>query len=158
MPVERRPTLPTYGMTETFGQVATLEPGSPPARRAHPLPGIQLRIGSDRLIAVRGRQVSPGYLGEPDRTDPWFVTGDLGELDSDGALRVLGRADTVIVTGGENVDPARVEAVVSGAVGSSAGDGLDVTSLMLRSGSRPWSEPPHCRAGCALSLALRGAP
>ena len=106
------PTLPTYGMTETFGQVATLEPGSPPARRAHPLPGIQLRIGSDRLIAVRGRQVSPGYLGEPDRTDPWFVTGDLGELDSDGALRVLGRADTVIVTGGENVDPARVEATL----------------------------------------------
>lgn len=106
------PTLPTYGMTETFGQVATLEPGSPPARRAHPLPGIQLRIGSDRLIAVRGRQVSPGYLGESDRTDPWFVTGDLGELDSDGALRVLGRADTVIVTGGENVDPARVEATL----------------------------------------------
>ena len=106
------PTLPTYGMTETFGQVATLDPGSPPARRAHPLPGIQLRIGSDRLIAVRGRQVSPGYLGEPDRTDPWFVTGDLGELDSDGALRILGRADTVIVTGGENVDPARVEATL----------------------------------------------
>ncbi|MCZ6504952.1 MAG: AMP-binding protein [Actinobacteria bacterium] len=106
------PTLPTYGMTETFGQVATLDPGSPPARRAHPLPGIQLRIGSDRLIAVRGGQVSPGYLGEPDRTDPWFVTGDLGELDSDGALRILGRADTVIVTGGENVDPARVEATL----------------------------------------------
>ncbi|TDI52260.1 MAG: hypothetical protein E2O97_03220 [Acidobacteria bacterium] len=106
------PTLPTYGMTETFGQVATLDPGSPPARRAHPLPGIQLRIGSDRLIAVRGSQVSPGYLGEPDRTDPWFVTGDLGELDSDGALKILGRADTVIVTGGENVDPARVEATL----------------------------------------------
>ncbi len=106
------PTLPTYGMTETFGQVATLDPGSPPARRAHPLPGIQLRIGSDRLIAVRGNQVSPGYLGEPDRTDPWFVTGDLGELDSDGALKILGRADTVIVTGGENVDPARVEATL----------------------------------------------
>ena len=106
------PTLPTYGMTETFGQVATLNPGSPLAPRAHPLPGILLRIGSDGLIAIRGRQVSPGYLGEPDRTDPWFVTSDLGELDSDGALRVLGRADTVIVTGGENVDPARVEATL----------------------------------------------
>jgi o-succinylbenzoate---CoA ligase len=103
------PTLPTYGMTETFGQVATLNRGSPPARRAHPLPGIQLRIESTGRVAVRGRQVSPGYLGEPDRSDPWFVTGDLGELESDGALRILGRADTVIVTGGENVDPARVE-------------------------------------------------
>ncbi len=103
------PVLPSYGMTETFGQVATLRPGSPLESRAHPLPGIRLRIGSCGLIAVRGRQVSPGYLGEPDRDDDWFVTSDLGELDDDGALRVAGRVDAVIVTGGENVDPMRVE-------------------------------------------------
>lgn len=106
------PVLPTYGMTETFGQVATLRPGSPLDHRAHPLPGVELRITSDGLIAVRGDQVSPGYEGEPDRPDPWFLTSDLGELDEGGALRVLGRADTVIVTGGENVDPERVEAVL----------------------------------------------
>lgn len=106
------PVLPTYGLTETFGQIATLRPGSEMSRRAHPLPGVQLRIQTDGRIAVRGDQVSPGYLGEPDRTDPWFVTSDLGELDDEGALHVLGRADTVIITGGENVDPELVEAAL----------------------------------------------
>ncbi len=106
------PVLPTYGMTETFGQVATLRPGSPLANRAHPLPGVEIRIDPERRIAVRGDQVSHGYVGEPDRADPWFVTNDIGELDEDGALRVLGRADTVIVSGGENVDPEHVEAVL----------------------------------------------
>ena len=103
------PVLPTYGMTETFGQMATLKPDSSLEGRAHPLPGIQLRIEPDGRIAVRGPQVSPGYLGEPDRADDWFVTSDLGELDDDGAVKVTGRADDVIVTGGENVDPTRVE-------------------------------------------------
>ncbi len=103
------PVLPTYGMTETFGQVATLRPGSSLEHRAHPLPGVEIRIDEERRIAVRGPQVSPGYLGEPDRKSDWLETGDLGEIDEEGALRVLGRADTVIITGGENVDPARVE-------------------------------------------------
>jgi len=103
------PVLPSYGMTETFGQVATLKPGSPLQSRAHPLPGVQLRIESDGRIAVKARQVFSGYLGEPDREDDWFVTSDLGEIDCDGALKVIGRDDAVIVTGGENVDPTRVE-------------------------------------------------
>ncbi|MGH8946012.1 MAG: class I adenylate-forming enzyme family protein [Acidimicrobiia bacterium] len=103
------PVLPSYGMTETFGQVATLRPGSVPARRAHPLPGLEVRIEDDGRIALRGAQVSPGYLGEPDRAGDWMVTNDLGRLDDEGALIVLGRADTVIVTGGENVDPVQVE-------------------------------------------------
>ena len=106
------PVLPTYGMTETFGQVATLKPGSALAHRAHPLPGIDLRIEPDGRIAVRGNQVSAGYLGEPDRGDEWLITNDLGEIDDDGAVKVLGRADTVIATGGEKVDPGRVEAVL----------------------------------------------
>ncbi len=106
------PVLPTYGMTETFGQVATLRPGSPLEHKAHPLPGVDFRTGPDGRIAVKGRQVSPGYLDQPDRPDPWFVTSDLGEIDDEGALRVLGRADNVIVTGGEKVSPERVEAVL----------------------------------------------
>jgi len=103
------PVLPTYGMTETFGQVATLRPGAPLSYRAHPLPGVEIRIEDDGRVAVKGPQVSPGYLGESDRSDPWLVTNDLGEVDAEGAVRILGRADTVIVTGGENVDPSRVE-------------------------------------------------
>jgi len=108
------PVLPTYGMTETFGQVATLRPGSPLEYKVDPLPGIRIRTEPDGRIALKGAQVSPGYLGSADRPDPWLITNDLGELDSDGSLRVLGRADTIIVTGGENVSPERVESVLRG--------------------------------------------
>ncbi len=106
------PVLPTYGMTETFGQVATLRLDAPLAYEAHPLPGVEVRIGPDGRIAVKGPQVSPGYLGRPDRPDPWFVTNDLGGITDDGALRVLGRSDTIIVTGGENVAAERIESVL----------------------------------------------
>jgi len=108
------PALPTYGMTETCAQVATLKPGSPLAYRVHALPGVEIRIASEGRIALRGAQLFAGYLGEEQRdSDDWFITGDLGRLHEDGSLQVLGRADDVIVTGGENVDPAAVEAAMS---------------------------------------------
>lgn len=106
------PVLPTYGMTETFGQVATLRPGAPVERKAHPLPGVDIRIEPGGVIAVAGDQVSPGYVGEPDRPDRWFVTSDVGSVDDDGALRVLGRSDTMIISGGENVSPEKVESIL----------------------------------------------
>lgn len=115
------PALPTYGMTETCAQVATLRPGSELAYRVHPLPGVEVRVDSDGRIALRGPQVFAGYLGEEQRDpDDWFVTGDLGRLTDDGLLQVLGRADDVIVTGGVNVDPAAVEAVLAGKDGVEA--------------------------------------
>jgi O-succinylbenzoic acid--CoA ligase len=108
------PLLPTYGLTETAGQVATLRLDDPPANKAYPLPDVSLRIEPDGRIAVWGPMVSPGYVGEPDRApDDWLVTGDLGSVDDDGALRVLGRVDTVIVSGGENIDPVRVEGEIT---------------------------------------------
>lgn len=107
------PVLPTYGLTETAGQVATLKPEAPLENKAHPLPGVDIRIDPDERIAVRGPMLSPGYVGEPDRgAEDWLVTGDLGTIDDDGALRVTGRADTIIVSGGENIDPAVVEATL----------------------------------------------
>lgn len=106
------PVLPTYGMTETFGQVATLRPDAPLERKVHPLPGVDLRIDDAGHITVHGDQVSPGYLNEPDRDDGWLATNDLGLIDDDGALRVIGRADSVIVTGGENVNPETIEDVL----------------------------------------------
>jgi O-succinylbenzoic acid--CoA ligase len=58
--------------------------------------------------------VSPGYVGEADReANAWLITEDVGSIDEDGALRVLGRADEVIVSGGENIDPGRVEAEIA---------------------------------------------
>lgn len=101
------PVLATYGMTETCSQVATTLPGADPTGPLAPLPGAELRIVDGR-IEVRGPMVSPGYVGET-RVGEWLRTGDLGELTREGRLRVLGRADDVIVTGGENVHPAVVE-------------------------------------------------
>lgn len=104
------PALPTYGMTETCAQVATLRPGSGVRYAVEPLPGVGIRIGSGGRIEVRSGQVSPGYADADDRSpDDWFVTPDLGEIGSDGLLVVRGRADDVIVSGGENVDPGEVE-------------------------------------------------
>ena len=57
------------------------------------------------MICVRGPSVAPGEVGE----DGWLHTSDLGRLDEEGYLYVLGRADDMIVTGGENVAPAEVE-------------------------------------------------
>jgi O-succinylbenzoic acid--CoA ligase len=103
------PALRTYGMTETASQVATeRHPGAGLTAVA----GAELQVRGGR-VEVRGPMVSPGYLGDPDRApEAWFQTGDRGEVDANGRLTVLGRADAVIITGGENVSPEEVEAVI----------------------------------------------
>jgi o-succinylbenzoate---CoA ligase len=99
------PLLQTYGMTETCSQIATAGAGSSAAR---PLPGVELRIGAHGEILVRGPMVSPGALGE----DGWLHTGDRGRLGDEGFLHVDGRIKDTIVTGGENVAAAEVEAAL----------------------------------------------
>jgi O-succinylbenzoic acid--CoA ligase len=103
------PALPTYGMTETASQVAT-------ARRSDfevvAVPGAEIRA-VDGQLQVRGAMLSPGYVGEEDRAPhSWFETGDLGSVSDEGVVEVHGRADDVIVTGGENVFPGEVEAAI----------------------------------------------
>lgn len=105
--------LPTYGMTETTSQVATARPGDP-QRRLFPLHGIEIRIGAEQRIEVKGPTVFLGYVGEPERSrDDWFSTSDLGRIEPDGSLMVLGRLDRMIISGGENIDPAEVEAAIA---------------------------------------------
>ena len=99
------PVMATYGMTETASQVATAAPWEPAAA---PLPGVQLRISEEGEILVRGPMVSAGAVAP----DGWLHTGDLGELDESGLLSVHGRSKELIVSGGENVAPAEVEAVL----------------------------------------------
>ena len=120
------PVLATYGMTETASQVATeipAEAGSRPGSAGRLLEGFEVRAvdedgrvlppGEAGRLEVRGPAVSPGYLGQPERgPGEWLRTGDLGFLDGDGHLFVLGRADDVIITGGEKVHPGAVEAVL----------------------------------------------
>jgi O-succinylbenzoic acid--CoA ligase len=108
------PILQTYGTTETCSQVATVAPGE--AREAlgtagRPLDGLVVTIVEGEIV-VDGPAVSPGYLGEPDRCRGHH-TGDRGHLDAAGRLVVSGRGDEMIVTGGENVSPDRVAAVLN---------------------------------------------
>jgi o-succinylbenzoate---CoA ligase len=71
---------------------------------------VALEIGADDEILVRGPMVARGAVAE----DGWLHTGDLGRLDDDGRLHVLGRLKELIVTGGENVAPLEVEQVLLG--------------------------------------------
>lgn len=118
------PVLATYGLTEACSQVATQryrgrtrgEAGCGP-----PLPGLEVRIGADDTILVRGETLFSGYRPAGDQPPllpgGWLDTGDRGRLDEDGNLHVLGRRSDRIVTGGENVDPAEVERALEGLPG-----------------------------------------
>jgi o-succinylbenzoate---CoA ligase len=124
------PVVQTYGLTEAASQVATLSPRDALRKlgsAGKPLFGTELRIVTPegetcdaRLpgeIVVRGPTVTAGYLNRPSETanvlrDGWLHTGDLGYLDDEGYLYVLDRRDDLIISGGENVYPAEIEAVL----------------------------------------------
>lgn len=91
----------TYGMSETSGGCVY---------DGRPLDGARMRLSADGRVELAGPMLFDGYGGEP-RMGDWFTTSDLGEID-DGVLRVIGRADEIIVSGGVNVPlPAVVEAL-----------------------------------------------
>ncbi len=93
------PVAPTYGMTEACSQIVTF---------GWPLPGTEVEITPDGEILVRGGTVAPAAAAD----DGWLHTGDLGAFDAAGALTVTGRQADTIVSGGENVAPTEVEAVL----------------------------------------------
>lgn len=119
------PVLTTFGLTETCSQVTTTPLGEQPRVRGvyvsagRTLPGVELSLDGDRRVRVRGSVLCSGYLDEAltFQPDQWLVTDDRGELDSEGNLFLLGRITECIITGGENVDPQRVEAVLSNVPG-----------------------------------------
>lgn len=99
----------TYGLTET---------GSGVVYDGRPLDGVEIRLDDAGEIHLRGPMLMRGYrtpaadgAGAFDR-DGWFATGDLGEWRPDGRLHVAGRRGDLIITGGENVWPERVEAAL----------------------------------------------
>lgn len=100
------PLVTAYGKTETATQLATSERGKP--RRTTPLSGIELRLADGGEIVARGPVIASASTDE----DGWHLTGDLGELAPDGSLHLIGRKDALVITGGENVSPEEVEAVL----------------------------------------------
>jgi malonyl-CoA/methylmalonyl-CoA synthetase len=112
--------LERYGMTETVITVSNPYEGSrKPGTVGLPLPNVELRLAGSATgageIQLRGPSVFLGYHGDAAATaevftsDGWFRTGDLGELDEDGYLRIVGRSRELIISGGYNVYPREVE-------------------------------------------------
>ncbi len=120
------PVAPTYGLTEAASQVATLHPhlaAGRPDCAGRPLWPVRVRAGRSEAeaaeILVAGPTVMKGYFRRPHATAQalrggWLHTGDVGYVDPEGYLHVLDRREDLIVTGGENVYPAEVEAVLRG--------------------------------------------
>ncbi|MEC0665555.1 o-succinylbenzoate--CoA ligase [Priestia flexa] len=124
------PVYQTYGMTETSSQFVTLAPEDSIQKlgsAGKPLMPCQLKIvnangeevmnGIEGEIAVKGPNVTSGYLNKPEETDKaikngWFYTGDIGKLDEDGFLYVLDRRSDLIISGGENIYPAEIESTL----------------------------------------------
>jgi O-succinylbenzoic acid--CoA ligase len=105
----------TYGMSETAGGCVY---------DGRPLDGVRVELEADGRIRIGGPTLADGYLDDPELTaaafvDGWFRTGDIGRW-RDGRLEVLGRADDMIVTGGEKVPPAAVERVLTAQDGVAA--------------------------------------
>jgi O-succinylbenzoic acid--CoA ligase len=96
----------TYGMTET---------GSGVVYDGVPLDGVEVRVQAHGEILLRGPMLLRAYRDgtDPKDRDGWFATHDLGEIDESGELRVFGRAGDLIITGGENVWPEPVEAILA---------------------------------------------
>ncbi|MDF8265789.1 AMP-dependent synthetase/ligase [Luteipulveratus flavus] len=110
------PVLEGYGLTETTAPATVNTPElTKVGTVGPPLPGVAVRIAEDGEVLVGGVGVFQEYLGNPDATvaarqDGWVRTGDLGELDADGFLRITGRKKEIIVTaGGKNVSPMILE-------------------------------------------------
>ncbi|WP_354702020.1 2-succinylbenzoate--CoA ligase [Paraconexibacter sp. AEG42_29] len=101
------PVAQTYGLTETCSQVTTQQPGDDRPDAGAPLFCTRVRVAGDGEIHVRGLTVA----GDDPALE--LATGDLGVLDGDGRLTVVGRKADTIVTGGENVAPTEVEAVLA---------------------------------------------
>jgi malonyl-CoA/methylmalonyl-CoA synthetase len=171
--------LERYGMTETLITLAQRHDGERPAGHVGlPVAGIEARIvdsdlndvagkGAEGELLIRGKSVGPGYFGDAAATDAsrhdgWFATGDIVRLDPEvGELAIVGRARELILTGGYNVYPREVEAVlethpgvaeaaVYGAPDRQLGEAVHA-AIVLMDGARVTEADlvEHCRAHIA---------
>jgi long-chain acyl-CoA synthetase len=112
--------IEVYGMTETSAVITTDLPGATRIGSVGvPLAGVEVALAEDGEILARGPVVTPGYVNAPEATaeaidaDGWLYTGDLGYLDDDGYLTIVGRKKELIITaGGKNISPDLIETAI----------------------------------------------
>src|SRR5436190_733699 len=113
-----QPVLERYGITE--GGIVVSNPFDGPrqaGRVGYPLPGVEVRLGEQDEVQLKGGQVFKGYWRNAAASadvfvDGWFRTGDIGEIAGDGSLAIRGRIKELIISGGYNVYPREVEMVL----------------------------------------------
>src|SRR5258708_6423545 len=111
------PVLQAYGLTETTGICTLDDPGVPvePGYVGTVIAGIEMKIGDNQEIVVRGPHIFPGYWNRPEETsrvleDGWFHTGDQGEVNVRGDWRISGRIkNLIILNSGHNIAPEPIE-------------------------------------------------
>ena len=159
--------LERYGMTETNMNTSNPYDGDRrPGTVGPALPGVEVRLcapgttdpvpaGEIGMIEVRGANVFQGYWRMPEKTaaelrpDGWFVTGDLGRMDADGYLSIVGRDKDMVISGGLNIYPREIEevlddlpgvleAAVVGAPHADMGEGL--VAIVVPDGEQPLDE------------------
>ncbi len=111
------PIWQVYGLTETSGICTMDDPrsDSEPGRVGQAVPGIEMKVGENEEILVRGPNIFPGYWNRPEETarvlqDGWFHSGDQGEINSRGNWRISGRIkNLIILNSGHNIAPEPIE-------------------------------------------------
>ncbi len=115
------PLYVSYGMSETAALIACHGPADGPWREGlagRLLPGHDIRLAADGRISLRGPQIMLGYDdGSGLDGDGWLTTGDLGAIDAAGRLSVLGRADDMLISGGNNLHPQAIESCLAACPG-----------------------------------------
>jgi len=114
------PLAELWGMSETTGYGTCNRPDRIKIGTVGPVsPGVEIKLADDGEVLIRGPVITPGYRNQPDKTadtidaEGWLHTGDVGEFDEDGYLRIVDRKKELIINaGGKNMSPANIEAKV----------------------------------------------
>ena len=113
------PLSEVYGMSENTGPLTWDAVRVKPGFVGRALPGVEVALAADGEVIARGGNIFTGYLNDPEKTadaldeDGWLHTGDIGEFDDEGYLKIVDRKKELIITaGGKNISPANLEAAL----------------------------------------------